>query len=349
MRAGRTELICTVGDTAVERKMFPPDGLCHYLYYTHVFVATIVDDRPVTSHYVRATRITASFDAFKDALKRYKKTEGGLSFDIKKANEDHNIVKSGREREPCVKKVAADTVVIVNQAFKELQGKDKRKRTVVAISAILYDDDGKWNALKDAIKTATQEKSNIDTVIIISSFNSWLADMKDCKSVPPNIIDGVSGFPYLAQNMEVVNKANEAVYGKQDVVVGLSLEMGAMMYTYHSAQNDPLRSYAFKECKTATLMPLDMACSSKEREKVMDVNVAFGEGTKEVVLFFDDSATLKEKIEYVKETQLRRNFAWLYFDVHMTDFRNQCGFKNPFQLIQTLRSEFEIKDKPEPT
>ncbi|KAL3203331.1 hypothetical protein MRX96_041947 [Rhipicephalus microplus] len=81
--SGRTELICTVGDTAVERKMFPPDGLCHYLYYTHVFVATIVDDRPVTSHYVRATRITASFDAFKDALKRYKKTEGGLSFDIK--------------------------------------------------------------------------------------------------------------------------------------------------------------------------------------------------------------------------------------------------------------------------
>lgn len=346
--------------------MFPPDGLCHYLYYTHVFVATIVDDRALTSHYVRATRITASFNAFKDALKRYKKTEGGLSFDIKAVNgsdfrdarEDLMGLQKNRIwhygtlnviHYPDMLDGLLTRTVGLTQAFKEIQGKDKRKRTVVAISAILYDDDGKWNALKDAIKMATQEKSDIDTVIIISSFNSWLADMKDCKSVPPNIIDGVSGFPYLAQNMEVVNKENEAVYGKQDVVVGLSLEMGAMMYTYHSAQNDPLRSYAFKECKTATLMPLDMACSSKEREKVMDVNVAFGEGTKEVVLFFDDSATLKEKIEYVKETQLRRNFAWLYFDVHMTDFRNQCGFKNPFQLIQTLRSEFEIKDKPEPT
>ncbi|KAL3196856.1 hypothetical protein MRX96_014950 [Rhipicephalus microplus] len=33
------ELICTVSETAVFEKMVPPDGLCHYVYYTSVVIS----------------------------------------------------------------------------------------------------------------------------------------------------------------------------------------------------------------------------------------------------------------------------------------------------------------------
>ncbi|KAL1415873.1 hypothetical protein MTO96_028473 [Rhipicephalus appendiculatus] len=357
----RRELICTVGDTAVEDKMYPTDGLCHYLYYTHVYIIDVE-----RKFYVRGKRIPASFTVFKEAVKKYSKTEAGLSFDVKAVNS--TIVGWARDD---IKKLEANRIlhygtlnvihearrlrglvtraVGMTKALKQLQNNDNKRRTVVAIRAIDYATDDKWNMLKNAVKQAANQNTGIDTVIIISSFSSWLGEMKDCKSVPPNIINGDKAFPSLDKTMEMVDKASEALYSNKDVVAGLSLEMGTMMYTYEGAQSDPLGSYAYKECKTATLMPLDQGCESKTRKKIADVNVAFGENAKEVVLFFDDSATLKEKIEFVLGNKLRRRFAWLYFDVHMADFREQCGSKDPFQLIQTLRSDFGINDDPDQT
>ncbi|KAH7972628.1 hypothetical protein HPB52_014261 [Rhipicephalus sanguineus] len=341
--------------------MYPPDGLCHYLYYTHVYIR-----EKESAFHVMARGILASFTVFKDKVKEYSKTEGGLSFDIKAVNrtgvrqaqselknlEQDRILHYGTLNvinEPDKLRGLVTRAVGMAKALKEHQQNDPRRRTVVAISAIDYGTDDKWNTLKNAVKQAADANSGIDTVIVISSFSSWLGEMTDCKSVPPGVINGDKAFPSLAQNMELVDEASETIYGNKNVVAGLFLEMGAMMYTYASAQSDPLATYAYKECKTATLMPLDMGCESSTREKIADVNTAFATGTTEVVLLFDDSATLKEKIEFVLGNKLRRRFAWLYFDVHMADFREVCGSKDPFQLIQTLRSDFNINDDPENT
>lgn len=80
----RKELICTVGSLAVELKMYPRDGLCHYLFYTHVFVYT---NKTIVN--VQSTTITASFRVFQEVMARSRKTEGGLSFDAASTNKTY--------------------------------------------------------------------------------------------------------------------------------------------------------------------------------------------------------------------------------------------------------------------
>lgn len=55
-------------------QQYPPDGLCHYLYYAHVFIHR---------NAVRATRVASSYMVFVARLRNYTLTQGGLAFDIR--------------------------------------------------------------------------------------------------------------------------------------------------------------------------------------------------------------------------------------------------------------------------
>ncbi|KAH7935243.1 hypothetical protein HPB52_004942 [Rhipicephalus sanguineus] len=71
------ELICTVGASAVFEQMVPPDGLCHYIYYTHV---------AVVKGSLHAVEVSQSWHAFQNALVTYKTTSGGIAFDVRYVN-----------------------------------------------------------------------------------------------------------------------------------------------------------------------------------------------------------------------------------------------------------------------
>ncbi|XP_075556801.1 uncharacterized protein LOC142588867 [Dermacentor variabilis] len=68
------ELLCTVGDLAVLPAMYPTDGLCDYVFYTNVYIY---------NGQLTSTRVLRSFELFKATTKKYSKTEGGVSFDIR--------------------------------------------------------------------------------------------------------------------------------------------------------------------------------------------------------------------------------------------------------------------------
>nr|XP_054928983.1 uncharacterized protein LOC129385849 [Dermacentor andersoni] len=78
-RAARRELICTVGGIATEYRQYPADGLCHYIYYTDVFIHSNVSE-------IWSTRFITSFKVFQERMPKYQKTQGGLSFDVRASN-----------------------------------------------------------------------------------------------------------------------------------------------------------------------------------------------------------------------------------------------------------------------
>lgn len=348
--------------------MYPKDGLCHYLFYTHVFIyenETKEEKKPPIIT-VASSRIVVSFNVFKQQILKYKKTEGGLSFDVRAV--DHGRVFRGYTT---VRKLQEEKLLhfgflniidrpgalegLVTSAvatcglLKNIQANSTRRRIVVAIGSIDYSTPRHWAMFKDALKEAAKKDSRIDTVIAVTSINSWLDKMGNCKCVPPAFIKGSNAkFPSLDKDMELVDMASEKLYGNRDVVVGLSLEMGAMMYTLKQVEAVPnFEAFLYKDCKAATLMPLDMGCESGSWAKVKDTNVAYPTGTQELVLLFDDLYTVNDKITFVLGKKRRRRFAWLYFDVHMADFRGSCGQEDPFRTIQNLRTNFSINDDPD--
>ncbi|XP_070381090.1 uncharacterized protein [Dermacentor albipictus] len=72
-----TELVCTVSGYWLF--MFPPDGLCHYLFYWDVVVFRKTIQDVDGSHY---------WEKFKDKTARLKKTSGGISFDSRTSKAD---------------------------------------------------------------------------------------------------------------------------------------------------------------------------------------------------------------------------------------------------------------------
>ncbi|XP_054928982.1 uncharacterized protein [Dermacentor andersoni] len=93
------------------------------------------------------------------------------------------------------------------------------------------------------------------------------------------------------------------------------------------------------------LAALIEGCESGSTAHVKDTNIAYGQETQKVVLVFDNDVTVAEKMKYVLEKKPRKRFAWLYFNVYMTDFVGRCKMRHPFAPIFVLRKNFSIGDK----
>ncbi|KAH8028216.1 hypothetical protein HPB51_014171 [Rhipicephalus microplus] len=73
------EILCTVGHSAVMSSMYPPEGLCQYLYYTDV---VIVRDQ------IRASLVQDSWKLFQVKARTYQYVKGGIGFDYRTFNAD---------------------------------------------------------------------------------------------------------------------------------------------------------------------------------------------------------------------------------------------------------------------
>ncbi|KAH7940506.1 hypothetical protein HPB49_000689 [Dermacentor silvarum] len=344
------EVICTLGGIAATVKRFPVDGLCEYIFYTHVFVNS-------NSSELQSTTTASSYKVFLDRMLLYSNTEGGLSFDIQVADrklvEKVNQTLQDLQRKNILHYGSLNVIDAVGnlrpmvlralELLKELrkvQGDDK-KRTVIAIGGLNYDSLDAFEKYENAIKLAGARNSGADTVIAISSTNAWFDEITACVAVPPATLTPTdTRFPGLVRNIDLISEKSQFL--SDYTIGGLSMELAAILYTFGANITDPLHSIAYKPCTSATLAHLDMACESDSanRVSVMDFRAAFANQSKSMVLFYDDIVTISEKVTKVMEKLQRRRVAWLYFDVLFTDFLNRCGFNDPFEPIEILRDEF---------
>ncbi|KAH7959865.1 hypothetical protein HPB49_014428 [Dermacentor silvarum] len=142
--------MCTVGHSAVSKNMYPPEGVCQYLFYVDV---VIVDSKIV------ASLEQSSWNQFQMKAMVYKRVKSGIALDyryttsklISDAEEDLNrlaLNKIGSYgllniiTKPSDLQRAVRAMKPVVAALKKIQGSDPVTRTVIAIGSYDYSGSG---------------------------------------------------------------------------------------------------------------------------------------------------------------------------------------------------------------
>ncbi|KAH6933211.1 hypothetical protein HPB50_013500 [Hyalomma asiaticum] len=325
--------MCTVGHAAVISVMYPPDGICQYLFYTDV---VIVEGS------ILASREQNSWRLFQMKARVYKKVKSGIAFDHRTTTSrlltdakkelatlaSNNIDNYGLLnviRKPGHLRSVVRAMKPVVDKLKNMQGSDPDKRTVIAIGSYDYSKPDFMDKYKEIIVDVVNT-FKADAVIAISSVG-LMEDDSTCYAAPPTVlISPMTRFPSLETHWPLV-RAN-ATYDKGEVLVGVSFEMAAMIYVLmHDAPN--LNSSAYAKCKGFGLTSRDAICGPR---KTVDQKVQLLKNPYVVYASFVNDKTSKHVIfaEYFtsardKFTAARRKFGSVRTRVALMLFTSTSG------------------------
>ncbi|XP_070381081.1 uncharacterized protein [Dermacentor albipictus] len=347
-----TELVCTVSGYWLF--MFPPDGLCHYLFYWDVVVFRKTIQDVDGSHY---------WEKFKDKTARLKKTSGGISFDsrvvaasiIRSVEKELeylatiNIKHYGVLSMLATREEAHDLLQHTKallQKLKTIQGNDITKRMILAMGLYDYGSQGEYysfftNLLKEAVDT-----SKADTVIAISSVG-WLYNSSRCELTPPSVWD-TSALPGLASTLGRRYpdlRRHAALMSKHQsnfdlkVKMGLSFELSTLAYTVFQHWQALNVAMIHSECyslSTASFafVPCKNTLRSTRGLVHPDVSIAILDDAPRILLFEDEDTLQKKCRDLLKpSTDLRPNMVMLLFNVHLGGISdlNHCGSSDPLR------------------
>ncbi|XP_054928133.1 uncharacterized protein [Dermacentor andersoni] len=182
----------------------------------------------------------------------------------------------------------------------------------------------------------------VDTVIAIASVIS-AESRESCRAVPPNILQSSADEknPSLAKLWYLL-KRNAT--NKQTTTLGLSFEMGTLMYELTSDHND-LASAVNAKCNGTSLTSREALCGAAKvvdtaKQKLAAPYLTYGgfptAGNNRRVVFTDYLHTATERFLNVSggtgSNDLRSRVAWMLFNVHLADTGKICGGIPPFEL-----------------
>ncbi|XP_065294923.1 uncharacterized protein [Dermacentor albipictus] len=289
-----TELICTVSGFAVFSTMYPPDGLCHFLFYWNVVVS---------GGTMRGVEVSTSWDVFKKEMIKRKNTSGGISFDsryvtagsIRSVEKELNDLTTRNIMHYGVLNMLATaakahvlwqrTKVLLKE-LKTIQGNDSNKRIILAMGLYDYGSQGEYYGDFTILFREAIEQSSADTVIAISSVG-WLYDRSRCECTPPSVWD------------------TEALPGLPSTLA---------------------RKYPDLPCKNVSRLTRSLVHP--------DVGIASAELQPSLIFIFEDEDTLEKKCNDLARlsTYLRPNMAILLLNVHLGDYSvNSCGNDDPLR------------------
>ncbi|KAH6940469.1 hypothetical protein HPB50_000076 [Hyalomma asiaticum] len=333
------ELVCTVGRTAFYAEVYPPDGLCHHIYYRDV---------AVVHGALIGVEIMSSWEMFKMVMMKYTKTSGGMAFDVRYASPTSLNATVEKELDMLASKNVKNYAVLnvlevpdklsklYNDAkpllmkLKNLQGSDKKRKTLIGIGILNYKLSNAMSRLRDIFNDAVNQHV-ADTVIAYSSVG-WIESRKECYSHPPSVFDrrtfDQSAAVEAARMPEIRSIATLMTRDKtfsSDTKMGLSFELGTLAYnlrqpggTFDSVNAHCSLMYVTKY----DVLPCKLDVFANRNELFQGVNVAdVPKDTKKVFLFEDD-ATITKKCNNLAQnsTYLRHGMSLLLNNVDLGDF-----------------------------
>ncbi|KAL1420319.1 hypothetical protein MTO96_024404 [Rhipicephalus appendiculatus] len=343
------QLICTVSDTAVYDQRVPPDDLCHYVYYTSMVISK-GELTPIKNK--------VSWVAFTTAVSSFKKTSGGIGFDVRYVDAmDFNA-----KIQIDLTKLNLENVKhygILNK-LKTLQIGDDTRRTLFAFGIYNYLGDKAWETLQEVFASAIND-AVADTVVAYSSVG-WTEGPGDCFSHPPSIFDKSKyrgeAVKEAGRAPDILSVSKMMTREKQyngGVKMGLSFELGTLVYQVKTpATNFDMVNAA---CKTMFITNMDIVpCRLNvlllRNELFEGVNVGEVKGQNSTIMLFEDDNTIKEKCKQLAltSTNLRNGMALLLVNAHLGDFSSNSSCKgqdekdreDPFWRIRVVKSELKI-------
>ncbi|XP_070381088.1 uncharacterized protein [Dermacentor albipictus] len=347
-----TELVCTVSGYLLYT--YPPDGLCHYLFYW---------DAVVFRKTIRDVGGSHSWDIFKDQTARLKKTSRGISFNsrlvaastirsvekeleyLATINIKHYGVLSMLATRENAHDLLQNTKALL-QKLKTIQGNDITKRMILAMGLYDYGSQGEYysfftNLLKEAVDT-----SKADTVIAISSVG-WLYNSSRCELTPPSVWD-TSALPGLASTLGRRYpdlRRHAALMSKHQsnfdlkVKMGLSFELATLVYNVSRHLQAVNVAMIHSECQSLFTANFDIVPCKKTLRSTRglvhpDVSIGVLDDVHQILLFEDEDTLQKKCRDLLKpSTDLRPNMVMLLFNVHLGgyDERNRCGSSDPLR------------------
>ncbi|KAH7942146.1 hypothetical protein HPB49_021245 [Dermacentor silvarum] len=349
------EFICTVGAFALFDNMYPPDGLCNYLFYAHALVS---------NGSVLAVEVDASWQQFKAHVKTYTMTQGGISFDARYIQPQafdnqntknalnnlaaHNIMHYGILN--IVRRLKdfdtyVDKAKQAIQKLKAIQGTDASRRLIMAIGLHDYNEPNAWERYRAAFRTAV-EKTMADTVIAISS-TGWIENEQNCYSAPTSVLDSMrlqdpartiaKSYPDLKTHAALV--AANVMYNKNTTRLGLSLEMGTLLYVLNATEMN-IKKKSYRPCKQFYLTQADTVdCQGLTDSELLAGGMRYGSPltAANMVLSWEDEDSLQEKLNGLKTSiNLRPGLSWLLYDVHLGDLSSRCS-TDAFERVQLVK------------
>ncbi|XP_070389654.1 uncharacterized protein [Dermacentor albipictus] len=348
------QMLCSVGRTAIAETMYPPEGLCTYLFYTDV---VIVDAKIV------AAAERNSWNLFQTKAKKYNTIKSGIAFDHRYISTKLISEAMGELTMLATNKIGSygllniitkptvlhQTVLALRpaiEALKNIQGSDPGKTTVIAIGSYDYSGSGFMAKYKD-IFAEVVGTFKADIVIAISSVGS-MEDEANCYAAPPNVLTSpILRFPSMESHWPLVR--HNATYANGETLVGLSFEMGALIYVLKQDAKS-LNDSAYASCMEAGMTSQDAICTfsknvDKKNQWLKEPYMVYGtyihNNTKRHVAFSEYFTSVREK--YTKAVRifgsLHHRSALLMFNVHLGDVRKKCSV-DAFSAIQWICHDF---------
>ncbi|XP_070382800.1 uncharacterized protein [Dermacentor albipictus] len=293
------EIICTVSETASSESMYPPDKYCDYLFYIEV--------------YAREGRIaswtnTNGWNVFRRRARTYKIMKLGISFDffiVKPEELDKAAGDLSALRREGIKHYGLLTALVSPSAYSELTSRAKpfleklkllqgSDQTAKTVIAIGSDDySGDFLSHFADIFTEVANTYAVDIVIAISSVGS--IGYETCNALPPTALTSTSPcYEGLLHHWHVVSPT--ASYTRATIQTGLSFDLSTLVYELVE-RTSSLNESLSRPCKTS-------------RRTSRDV---FKAG--------------------VKDQGIRQRTAWLFYNVHLQDFKKQCR-EPPYTVLR---------------
>ncbi|XP_075553969.1 uncharacterized protein LOC142586984 [Dermacentor variabilis] len=327
----RTPLVCTVGGGALAFTAYPSPAICSYVFYTHVLVSG------------GRLRGSESGEGLQDFVRSLREDEfsgypGGVSFDARYLNAaslDDGAVKLELEelaanniRHYGILNIISlasymptlvTTVGTVVTKLRMLQGGERSAHLVLAAGIWNHNEFGAWAAYQGQFGVLAN--FDVDIVISISSVRTMPLHER-CQVAPPTVWKTTSAaYPGFDKHATLL--LNSTAYPRPDLYVGLSFEMGVMLYQMKDPST-PREKVPYAPCTDFALVGYEQVCDPNVRLSRMDELPAEFGATSSSVFFYDSWETMKRKVESVMKLPVRKKIAWLLFDTHLSDVTLNC-------------------------
>ncbi|KAL1427315.1 hypothetical protein MTO96_017603 [Rhipicephalus appendiculatus] len=359
----RQPLLCTMGSGSFTTQMFPPDGLCDYIFYDSVYKANITTFDP-------PDEVDSDLLLFVEKRKDYESTDFGIGFSFKHAPYVSYVLSRGQNlappfmlgyfwkqriyhfgvldtptkdvKEASVKK-ALDLLKIVTR-LSDLQRAKGHSCMVVFAAAVPSDAWANFYAT---------ELSALWPLLFISlgHYDNGDNTFIDCHVMPPTVLS--RPVPVASENSSYEYDLNSAVTGVDEIATtgassiwATSVTMKGRWTVLEEGESPDFLSRCVYDPTAESFGAVAKVCQDDSFKTTLNDLQVYSMLTynSSHVFAVDDEAAFKEKLCRLKGDHLRLDFGIAVFDLEYEDFANACDFANSHGAFTRLKAIRQIID-----